>query len=471
MSDSQLLSFEPATGALLWSGTVGNVDEAVAKARAAWPQWAGLPVANRIERIRRFSNEVLRAQDDLANLIARETGKALWEAKAEVQSVIDRVEIAVRAYADRTGQRRLNSALQGTTALRHKSHGVMAVISPYNMPAHIPNEHILPALVAGNAVVLKPSEKTPAVAEFLAGCFHRAGVPDDVLCVVQGGPDKGEELVNHPQVDGIFFTGSVQTGLSINRSLSDNPNKLLSLEMGGNNPIVLWDTPLLTDAATLLIQSAFSSAGQRCAAARRLIVKSSLYEPLVEQLKTLLNRIIIGGPFDDPAPFMGPLINMAAADRLTEGFLHLLANGGRPVLHMRRPIADLPFVTPGIVDVTDMTERPDVELFGPLLQIIRVDDFDHALAEANNTRFGLSASLIGGTPELYNRFWANIRAGIVNWNKSTIGPVLTAPIGGVGFSGNHRPNAFYAADNCAYPVTSAEMEQPRAHLGIGFKHD
>ena len=183
----------------------------------------------------------------------------------------------------------------------------------------------------------------------------------------------------------------------------------------------------------------------------------------------MTNRIIIGAPFDEPAPFMGPVIDSAAADQLTESFLYLLSNGGKAICHMRRPMGELPFVTPGLIDTTAMAERPDVELFGPLLQVIRVDSFDEAIAEANNTRFGLSASLIGGNPQEYNRFWANIRAGIVNWNRPTNGASSAAPFGGIGLSGNHRPAAFYAADYCAYPVASTEMEQPRASVGVGFK--
>jgi succinylglutamic semialdehyde dehydrogenase len=130
-----------------------------------------------------------------------------------------------------------------------------------------------------------------------------------------------------------------------------------------------------------------------------------------------------------------------------------------------------PFLSPAIIDTTAMAERPDVELFGPLLQVIRVEEFDEAIAEANRTRFGLSASLIGGTPQDYNRFWANIRAGIVNWNRPTNGASSAAPFGGVGLSGNHRPSAFYAADYCAYPVASAEMDQPRANIGVGLKDE
>ncbi len=468
MSGEAIVSLEPATGAELWRGMPGDVHEAVARARRAWPAWAAQPLAFRVEALRRFVNEVRKASDPFAELIARETGKPLWEARTEVEAVMNKVEISVRAHAERTGQRKHDAGLQGNSALRHKPHGVMAVLGPYNFPAHLPNGHIVPALIAGNAVVFKPSEKTPAVGQLLVRCFHNAGIAPEVVQLLIGGPEEGKALVAHPGIDGVLFTGSANAGIAINRKLAANPGKILALEMGGNNPIVLWDTPLLGDAAVLVVQSAFTTAGQRCTAGRRLIVKSALYNEAVEKIAKLSDRIIVGAPFDEPAPFMGPVIDNATADQLTESFLYLMSQGGKPIRHMRRKHDDLPFLSPAIIDVTAMQERPDVELFGPLLQVIRVDDFDEAIAEANNTRFGLSASLIGGTPQDYNRFWANIRAGIVNWNRPTNGASSDAPFGGVGLSGNHRPAAFYAADYCAYPVASTEMEQPRASVGVGF---
>lgn len=469
MSTKDIISYEPATGAELWRGKAGDVDEVVARARRAWPSWAALSLSNRMELVRRFANEVRKEADPLARLIARETGKPLWEARTEVDSVINKVEISINAYAERTSQRRLDNAMQGIASLRHKPHGVMAVLGPYNFPAHLPNGHIVPALIAGNVVVFKPSEKTPVVGELLVRCFHQAGIPAAVVQALQGGAETGQALVEHEGVDGVLFTGSAHVGVAINRRLASRPDKIVALEMGGNNPIVVWDTPKLQDAAALVVQSAFTSAGQRCTAARRLIVKSELYEPLIEELKTLTDRIIVGAPFDDPAPFMGPVIDNAAADGLTESFLFLLSNGAKPIKHLVRPNDNLPFVLPAIVDVTGVKDRPDVELFGPLLQVFRADDFESAIAEANNTRFGLSASLIGGSPQDYNRFWANVRAGVINWNRPTNGASSAAPFGGIGLSGNHRPSAYYAADYCAYPVASNEMEQPRAMIGVGLR--
>jgi len=460
-----LTSHEPATGALLWQGESGDVDDIVARARSGWPRWAAQPVAFRIETLRRFVNVVRAHEEELADLIARETGKPLWDARTEVTAVMAKIDTSVAAYSERTGQRRLEANL----GARHKPHGVMAVLGPYNFPAHLPNGHIIPALLAGNAVIFKPSEKTPAVGEMLVRFYHEAGVPTDAVQLLLGGAEEGKALAAHADVAGILFTGSAQTGIAINRQFATQPGKILALEMGGNNPLVVWDTPEIGAAAALVIQSAFLSSGQRCTAASRLIVRDAMADSLIAEVKKLADRLIVDHPHADPQPYMGPVIDNPTADGLTESFLYLMSHGGRPIKHMVRPQKGLPFLTPAIIDVTAMQERPDVELFGPLLQIVRVPDFETAIAEANSSRYGLSASLVGGSPEQYAQFWGNVRAGVINWNRPTNGASGTAPFGGVGVSGNHRPSAYYAADYCAYPVASAEIEQPRATIGIGLK--
>ncbi len=466
---ADLISYEPATGAELARLPIGDADTEVAAARASWPEWAARPLAFRVETLRRFANIVRQRHEDFADLIARETGKPLWEARTEVDSVIAKVDISIAAYADRTAQRRMEGQLGARVAVRHKPHGVLAVLGPYNFPAHLPNGHIVPALLAGNAVVFKPSEKTPATGAFLIDCLRKAGVPEGCVRLLIGGPAEGKALSEHRGIDGLLFTGSARTGLALNRQFADRPEKILALEMGGNNPIVVWDTPDIHSAAILVIQSAFTSAGQRCTAARRLIVDETLAEPLVAEVDRLVGRLIVGAPHDSPAPFMGPVIDNEAADQLTEGFLAMLMRGGRAIRHLERPDPDRPFLLPALIDTTTLAERPDVELFGPILQIVRVADFDAAIAEANNTRYGLSASLVSQTPSLYDRFWAGARAGIVNWNRPTNGAASNAPFGGIGHSGNHRPSAYYAADYCAYPVVSSEAESARASIGIGLR--
>lgn len=468
---NELTSHEPATGAELWRGKIANVDAEVAAAREAWPRWAAAPLSDRVAKLRGFANRVRADAEKLADLISRETGKPLWEARTEVETVVNKVDISVRAYGERTAQRRVDGKQGTRNALRHKPHGVLAVLGPYNFPAHLPNGHIVPALLAGNAVVFKPSEKTPAVGELLVDIYRRAGIPEGVIRIAQGGAEVGKALSAHPDIDGLLFTGSAQTGVALNRQFASRPDKILALEMGGNNPIILWDTHDMHSAAVLVVQSAFLSAGQRCTAARRLIIKDELYDLFIPMVKKLADRLVIGEPHGEPPPFMGPVIDNDVADGLTESFLALMSHGGRPIRHMTRPIKGRPFLSPGIIDVTEMAERPDIELFGPLLQVIRVPDFAAAIAEANNTRFGLSAALIGGSPEQYNEFWANSRAGVVNWNATTNGATSSAPFGGIGLSGNHRPSAYYAADYCAYPVVSSEIEVPKAMIGIGLRDE
>jgi succinylglutamic semialdehyde dehydrogenase len=465
---TSLTSTEPATGETLWTGETGDVEAEVAVARAAWSGWASRSFAYRVETMRRFANVVRGKIEPFADLIARETGKPLWEARSEAEAVVNKVDISVAAYAERTAQKRLEGAMGARVAVRHKPHGTLGVLGPYNFPAHLPNGHIVPALLAGNAIVFKPSEKTPATGEYLVSLYHEAGVPEELVRCVQGGPEVGKALAASPGIDGLLFTGSARAGVALHRQFAETPHKMLALEMGGNNPLVIWHARDIHSAAAIAVQSAYMSAGQRCTAARRLIVEEGQHEELLETIAKLIDRIIVDHPHASPAPFMGPVIDNGAADHLQEAYLDLLGKGGRAIRRLDRKADDRPFLTPALIDVTEVERRADEEMFGPVLQVIRVPDFDAAILEANKTRYGLAASLVGGNPELYDRFWANVRAGVVNWNKPTNGAPSNAPFGGIGLSGNHRPSAYYAADYCAYPVTSSEAETPRATIGVGL---
>ncbi len=461
-SDS-LRSIRPHDGSLLWEGAIDDdtaVSAAVARARAAQPGWAATTLDGRLRIVRAYKALVEEDPDTFARLIAAETGKPLWEAKGEVASVAAKVEISVTAHAERTGSReavfRADPA-GATQALRHKPHGVLAVLGPYNFPAHLPNGHIVPALIAGNALVFKPSEQTPATGAHMAALWAKAGLPPGVLEVVQGAAATGMALAG-ADTDGLLFTGSAPTGAALARQFANTPHRMLALEMGGNNPLVIWD---LADrdieaAALIVVQSAFLSAGQRCTCARRLILRDGAHEVLLDAVVALADRLRISDPFADPQPFMGPVIANAAAD-------HLIARarsiGGKSIRSLQRLHDGLPFLSPGILDVTGIA-TPDEELFGPLLQVVRVGDFDAAINAANATRFGLSAALLGGDRALYERFWQQSRAGVVNWNRPTNGAASNAPFGGIGLSGNHRPSAYYAADYCAWPVASVEAETP-----------
>lgn len=467
MSIAELVSTDPCTGEAIWAGPMadaGAVAGAVAAARAAAPGWAATPLNQRIAIARAFKAEVAAVAEEFARLIARETGKPLWETRTEVASVAAKVDISIQAQAERAGEK-AGEAGGIRQLLRHKPHGLLAVLGPYNFPAHLPNGHIVPALLAGNAIVFKPSEQTPAVADFMAALWAKAGLPAGVLNLVHGGGDVGRALAG-ADIDGLLFTGSAHVGAALARQFADTPHRILALEMGGNNPLVAWDVDDVDAAAATVVQSAFLSAGQRCTNARRLIVQDG-DDRLVEAVLALADRLIIGAPFDDPQPFMGPVISNAAADGLERGWARLQAAGGRVLRPLRRARAHRPFLSAAVIDMTGCAASDD-ELFGPVLQIIRVPDWDAAMQSANATRFGLAAGLIGGDQALFDRFWAQSRAGIVNWNRPTNGASSAAPFGGIGASGNHRPSAYYAADYCAFPVATLATDTLGGDITTGL---
>jgi succinylglutamic semialdehyde dehydrogenase len=466
-----LVSRDPSTNATLWQGEASDLAEQIACARAAYPQWAAQPLSVRVDAVRRLSAEIRRIHADFIDIMARETGRPVWDIVPEIDLTLARLDACVRAYAERCSQRRQESGNQGTLAVRHKPLGVLAVITPFAQPLATPMGHIGPALLAGNAVIFKPAEQGLATAALIMACARRAGLPKDLLHLAVGDAGAGQALATADGVDGTLFTGSAASGQALARKLASRPERLLSLSLGGNNPLVVWDTPQIEEAAMLVIQSAFSASGQRATCARRLILREGIAEPLLAEIKRLADRIICAAPFAEPTPFMGPVVSNEVADAMIESYLWLMEKGGRPIKHMARLSQDLPFISPAIIDVTGIAEQPDVELFGPLLQVQRVPDFDAAIAAANATRFGLVAGLIGGTQADYNRFWANVRAGQIHWNRPTTTDLAAAPLGGIGLSGNFRPGGYYTADACAYPVSSVETESLRVLIGAGFAPD
>ncbi len=469
---AELVSTDPCTGDVLWRGPMAGITDvgaALEAARAAQPAWALLPDDARDTVARRFAALARADREPLAALIARETGKPLWEARTEVDSVAAKVDIAIAVRDARAGSRS-SEAAGITSALAHKPHGVLAVLGPYNFPMHLANGHIVPALIAGNAVVFKPSELTPACGLAMVDLWRRAGLPDGLMGVVTGGAETGRLLSSHPDIDGLLFTGSATTGRLLARQFAETPHKMLALEMGGNAPLVVWDVADLDAAAHVIAQSAYLSAGQRCTCARRLILPAGAAgNAVLEALVAVVDRLIVGAPFDEPPPFMGPVIDVQAASRLCAAEDALMARGGRAIRRLALPGRPLPFLAPALIDVTHVADRPDEEHFGPLLQVVHVTDFAAALDEANATRFGLAAGLISDDEALWRRFWATSRAGVVNWNRPTTGASSALPFGGVGDSGNHRPSAAYAADYCAWPVASLTQPVAQAPITTGLR--
>ncbi len=468
-----MISRSPARGDEIWKGraaTEADVDAAVQAAREAFLDWSLKPLEERIAVVRRYGEILADNKETIGALIADETGKVAWDALGEAGAMAGKIEISIKSYTERTGSREsVNGAMR--SRLSHRPHGVMAVFGPYNFPGHLPNGHIVPALIAGNTVVFKPSELTPAVAEKMVSYWDAAGLPAGVLNLVQGARDTGVALAASHHIDGLLFTGSAATGRLLARQLSDRPEVILALEMGGNNALIVDDVEDLRAAAVMTINSAFISSGQRCTCARRLIVPyGERGDAFLAMLMKAMDGITLG---TGEGAYMGPVISQSAAKNILKAQADLMEQGAKAL----KPVISMPqgpeWLSAGMIDVTDVEDRPDEEVFGPLLQLIRVDDLQEAVAVANDTRFALAAGLLSDSKEAYDYFYPRIKAGIVNWNQQLTGAASTAPFGGPGWSGNHRPSAYYAADYCAWPVASIENAEdsvalPAMPQGLNF---
>ncbi|KQM67855.1 N-succinylglutamate 5-semialdehyde dehydrogenase [Sphingomonas sp. Leaf17] len=456
-----LRSIDPANLDIVWEGAATDPAAcavAVDRSRTAGRSWAATPLETRVAIARRFAEVVRERTAALAETIARETGKLLPEALAEVASTVAKVEVSIAAQHERAGTRSREMAF-GSAVLRHRPHGVMVVLGPYNFPAHLPNGHIVPALLAGNSVLFKPSEETPLTGLALGEAWRAAGLPDDVLQVLPGGRETGAAILA-ANIDGLLFTGSSLAGRHFRQLFLDRPHVMLALELGGNNPLVAWEAEP-EDVARITRDSAFVTTGQRCSCARRLIVPTGARgDRIVDAVVDILDSVTTAAWNDGIDAFMGPLISAAAADSARMALTALEGQGGRTLRSFGAiDPRSAAFVAPALIDVTGCVV-PDAEVFAPMLQVHRVDDFSAAIALANDTRYGLSAGLIDTDDARWRQFRHEVRAGIVNRNRPTTGAASDMPFGGLGESGNHRPGAYYAADYCAYPVASFEAAFP-----------
>lgn len=454
-------SVNPANNSVIWQGQsadAAQVNTAIQSARDAFYRWSQLSLEARIAIVEAFAEQLKANTEQMARVIAEETGKALWESRTEVAAMTGKIAISIKAHNERTGT--VENPMPGARAfIRHKPHGVVAVFGPYNFPGHLPNGHIVPALIAGNTVVFKPSELTPKVAEYTVQLWQQAGLPAGVINLVQGEVATGKALAGHAGIDGLFFTGSSGTGHYLHQQYAGQPGKILALEMGGNNPLIVKNVANIDAAVHDIIQSAFISSGQRCTCARRLFIERSANgDAILAKLLSAAAQIQVAEPFADNQPFYGAMISAKAAAGMVKAQADIQALGGVSLLELKQLPVGAAFVSPGIIDVTKAQALPDEEHFGPLLKVYRYDNFDAAIEEANNTAFGLSAGLLADDESDYQHFFARIRAGIVNWNKPITGASSAAPFGGIGASGNHRASAYYAADYCAYPVSSVEAQ-------------
>lgn len=462
-------SINPSNGEKVYEANAASgeqVNSAYIAAQKAFNSWSQKTRAQRIEIINKYAECLKTRADEIALAIAKDTGKPMWECKTEAATMVGKIALSVRAYDERTGEFEKPTAF-GSLALTHAPFGVMAALGPFNFPGHLPNGHIVPALLAGNTIVFKPSELAPSVSILMADAFAEAGLPDGCVNVVNGGRDTGAAVLGG-NLNGVLFTGSATTGCYIHKLFGGRPDIVLALEMGGNNPLIIWEPCAIDAAVDMIIHSSFITTGQRCSCARRIILpKGKFGDEVIAALISKMNKIRIGAFDDEIEPFMGPIINAQMAQNVLKFEAELISKGGKPIVAAKILDRGPAFVAPALIDMSE-AESHDDELFAPFAQIFRASDFEDALKIANNTRFGLSSGLVCDDMEYWHKALRGMRAGLINHNRPTTGASGELPFGGPGLSGNGRPSAYYAADYCAYPIAQQNAEIAKTMPAIGI---
>jgi succinylglutamic semialdehyde dehydrogenase len=330
--------------------------------------------------------------------------------------------------------------------------GVLAVLGPFNFPAHLPNGHIVPALATGNCVVFKPSDLAPAVGEWMMRALRDAGLPSGVFELVQGRAATGRALALHPRIDGVLFTGSWAVGRALAEATLDQPGKILALEMGGKNAMIVWRDADLRLAAAEAALSIAATTGQRCSCLSRLFVHRDVEAELTERLVRVLSGLRIGPPLE-PSTFMGPLVSRAAFEKVAR-YRALASEAGAERVFKGETLRIAPYVAPALVRFGKLAQTHPYqreEIFGPEAALYPVSDLDEAVAAVNDSDFGLAASVISRDRRVFDHCVGRIQTGVLNWNRGTIGASGKLPFGGARKSGNHRPAAVLSTVYCTEP--------------------
>jgi succinylglutamic semialdehyde dehydrogenase len=451
----------PVDDSVTWVGhwaSQQTVADAMERVGTAFQGWSQTTLELRTECAQKYASFLRSNREAIAKTITLETGKPLWESDLELLSSIAKVDNAIDSIRKRRWTTSDGNGSSHST-IRYQPLGAMVVLGPYNLPLHLPGAHIVPALLAGNTVLFKPSEKAPAVGDWILRAWQSASMPSGVFERVHGAVDQAQWAVDASQTAGVLFTGSYAAGKQLHRQLAGRPECLLALEMGGNNPLIVDRIRDRRGAIANIIQSAYITSGQRCTCARRLIVIDHLENRgFLRDLSDAIAKIQVGNPLSQQQPFMGTLVSAQAANSIIAAQQELTDLGGI-VLNMASQDASCKAqITPGLVLLQKRSSN-DAEFFGPLLTTIVARDLDHAISEANSTRYGLAAAVLTDDPSAFDHVVKQVRAGIINWNSPTTGASGKLPFGGVGASGNHRPSGYFAADYCSYPVASIEMHE------------
>lgn len=447
-----------------------HVHEAVTSAKRAFQSWKRIPATERIGHVTKYGDLIKQRSEELARAITFEIGKPLWESRAEVQETID----LIKYYAKRGSQTTVEMKIEEADAdsagfVRFMPRGTMAVITPATVPVFASFMHLIPALMDGNTVVLKASKRAPYVGQCLAEICHDSGFPSGVLNVIQGDEELGRRLVGHPEIDGILFTGSFETGTKIRKAVTSDYWKVLVLDTGGKNAMLVWDDADYQRSLKDALMGSLLTSGQRCTSSSRILVHKKLFDRFVTDFHALAKRCRVdhGATEGDDAPFLGALVSEEAMENYLRFQGIAVREGGEEIMRgkpLEREKKGF-YVSPSIHRI----DNPDAksvyqttEIFGPDVALYCVEDLQQAAEIINLTRHGLCASIYTGARENYLRLADDARVGLLHWNRPTTALAYMLPYGGIKQSGNARPMGSFAGYQCTYPLSSLESEKQKS---------
>ena len=441
-----------------------HVDQACESAQRAFKEWSELKISQRMEVLNKVKEVFASKEKEFATVIARETGKPLWETTTEAKALVGKFNVTFDYSMKLIEEVEIENALPSVNGyIRYRPRGVFAVLGPFNFPGHLPNGHIVPALITGNCVVLKPSELTPATAQLMAECYHEAGIPKGVFNLIQGGGEIGRRLVSHKKIDGVLFTGSYETGLKITESTVQDYWKIRALEMGGKNSTIVWKDADLDKAVYESILGGFLSAGQRCSCTSRIFLHKEIAQEFTSRFYEQAKKLSIGHWSENP--FMGPVISQKSLDTYVRFQDIAVREGSEKIMRGKAWEGSHKgyYVTPSIYKVNNYDPKStyqNTEIFAPNVALYEINDLDQAVQITNESGYGLSMAIFTKEKENYELCLNRAKVGLLNWNRTTNGASSKLPFGGYGKSGNDRPSAHFAVYYCTRPVASLEDPTP-----------
>jgi len=455
----------------LWevATTPSHIAPIVDSASNGYAKWRLLDLSERANYLKKYQHALRTKRDEIAEAIAWEIGKPLWEARTEADAVIAKVDVTINDSLERIAGKKFENILPNTSGqIIYKPIGPSFIIGPFNFPCHLANGQILSALLGGNSIIFKPSGRSFYSGQLLIECFHRAGFPAGVVNLINGRGDAATQLMKEKAIKGIYFTGSNNVGRHIMEVTHKDFSKLVALEMGGKNTSIVHKDANVEQALGELIKACYLTTGQRCTSTSIIAIHNSLQNEFMDKFHQLAKRIIVDHPVEhETEPFMGPLVDENAfKDYLN--FMEMAREEKADVIMEGQKLEKkFPghYVSPSIHYLAKPNPQGKFfmsEIFGPNCTFIPYQDIEEAIAINNMGEYGLAAGVFTADEQTFNLCLRDLEVGVMNWNRSSVGASSRLPFGGFKNSGNYRPAAVATIDSCVHAVSCLSVSADEA---------